>query len=104
MVETISGTINLLNIEGDSVRPINVDIGSEAQTIEGEFGSLIIDSWVINPPKIQGKGNVWILNGDNNPVRTRRIIKGEVVKVVISGKKDGSQFVPIGEIKYQVER
>ncbi len=57
-MEIISGTIRLLNSAGDCVREVSACTGSR-QIIEGTFGCLVIDMSV-KPPKVQGKGNVWI--------------------------------------------
>lgn len=92
MAERITGTIYLLNEEGDSERQINVSDG-EYQNVRGTFGSLIIDM-TVKPPKIQGKGNVWINTGVCE--RTSRIHSDESLSIVISS--NGKESSSIGNI------
>ncbi len=92
MAERIIGTIYLLNEDGDSERQINISDG-EYQNVSGTFGSLIIDM-TVKPPKVQGKGNVWINTGVCE--RTSRIHSEESLSIVISS--DGKKSTPIGNI------
>jgi hypothetical protein len=93
MAERITGRIFLLNEEGDCDRDINV-LSGNSQTIEGTYGSLIVDM-TIEPPKIQGKGNVWI--NSEGCIRTTRIKSGENLNIAISS--DGKKMTSIGDIK-----
>lgn len=95
MAERITGTIYLLNEDGDSERQINVSEG-KYQNVRGTFGSLIIDM-TVKPPKVQGKGNVWINTGVCE--RTLRIHSGESLSIVISS--NGRESSPIGNINYE---
>lgn len=97
MSETkIIGDILLLNEVGDSVRLIDAP-QKEVTTIGGTFGSLIIDR-LADPPKIQGKGNVWIQE-ESNLVRTTRILPGITLTIYISTNgKDGRS---IGSISHK---
>lgn len=61
-MERITGTINLLNNDGECCRRIDVSTGN-TETTEGTFGSLIVDMSK-RPPLVQGKGNVWINRGE----------------------------------------
>jgi hypothetical protein len=93
MAEKITGQIFLLNEDGDADRPIYVDRGGSA-TIAGTFGALIIDM-VANPPKVQGKGNVWVEVG-GALIRTTRMNVGDNLSVFMSA--DGVTRNSIGSI------
>lgn len=97
MTEMITGKIFLENNDGDSEREVAAPIGKLTR-IEGTYGSLVVDAYVKDPPKIEGKGNVWLLNNDQQLVRSRRLATGETATVVISG--DGKDFSKIGEIQF----
>lgn len=95
MTERVEGTIFLLNEEGESEREICVLLGT-SDTIGGTFGSLIIDM-IASPPKVQGKGNVWIRE-DGQLVRTKRMEHNETLTIAISA--NGRDSTPIGTITY----
>ena len=94
MAERITGQILLLNEEGDCDQKVDVSKGNRS-LIAGTFGSLIGDM-AVEPPKVQGKGNVW-LNTTSELVRTSRINPGEEMEISISS--DGLGNTKIGKIK-----
>ncbi len=93
MAEKITGQIFLLNEEGDADRQIFVVAGA-SEVIGGTFGSLVIDM-VANPPKVQGKGNVWVEVG-GSLVRTTRMNVGDSLSVFTS--TDGVSRNSIGSV------
>jgi hypothetical protein len=93
MVEKITGQIFLLNEEGDADRQILVLAGAY-EVVSGTFGSLVIDM-VANPPKVQGKGNVWVEVG-GALTRTTRMDVGDSLAVFTSA--DGASRNSIGSI------
>lgn len=80
-MERITGTINLLNNDGECCRRIDVSTGN-AKTTEGTFGSLIVDMNK-RPPLVQGKGNVWINRGEKL-TRTVRLEGPSAAAIAIS--------------------
>jgi hypothetical protein len=93
MAEKITGQIFLLNEDGDADRQILVMAGA-SEIIGGTFGSLVIDM-TANPPKVQGKGNVWVEVG-GALIRTTRMNEGDNLAVFTSA--DGIRRNPIGSI------
>jgi len=93
MAEKITGQIFLLNEEGEADRQICVMVGA-SEVIGGSFGSLVIDM-VANPPKVQGKGNVWV-EVDGTLIRTTRMNAGESLAIFTSA--DGKARNSIGSI------
>lgn len=91
MTEKITGVVYILSLAGESERQVGVKIG-ESAIIEGEFGSLIIDA-SLQPPKVQGKGNIVIRDGDRL-VRTKRMNLGERLEIALISN------APAGEIIY----
>ncbi len=94
MVKRIVGRIALLNDDGESDREISVNLG-ERGYVGGTFGGLEIEANV-SPPRIRGKGNVFI-EGLGDGVRTTRLQEGQELKVGISA--NGQNITNIGSLK-----
>ena len=88
MSERIAGTVYIMNAAGDPQREVDVPIGS-SDTIEGEFGSLVVDA-TVRPPRLHGKGNIF-LNFGQGRTRSGRLNAGETVQVeLVDGFNAGS--------------
>ena len=96
----ITGEVRIENHQGDVLQNVDAPIGEDTY-VGGVNGGLIIESkFKESNPKIQGKGNIFVLDAEGKPVRTRRMKLGDKIKVVMSGDPKGLNFDEVGEISY----
>lgn len=95
----ITGEVRIENREGEVLQNVDAPIGEDTY-VGGVNGGLMIESKSKDVPKIQGKGNIFVLDPEGNPVRTRRMKLGDKIKVVMSGDPKGLNFDEVGEISY----